>query len=84
MPGLSLVVVTGGHSLVVVLGLLIVVASPVAQLRLWSVASVVVALSPVLVAPGHVESSQTRNRTCVRFDWQAGSFPLCHRGSPPI
>ena len=43
MQGLSLDVLSVGYSLIVVLGLLIVVASLVEELRLWSVCSVVVA-----------------------------------------
>ena len=42
MQGLSLVVVSVGYSVIVVLGLL-VLASFVEELRLWSVSSVVVA-----------------------------------------
>jgi len=43
VQGLSLVVVSVGYSLIVVLGLLIVVVSLVEELRLWSVRSEVVA-----------------------------------------
>ena len=51
--GFSLVVVCGACSLVVMLGLLIVAASLVAEHRLWgSWASVVVCMGPVVVAPG--------------------------------
>ena len=60
MCGFSLVVASGGYSLVVVLGLLIVVASLVAEHGLWgSWASAVGAQG--LVALWHVGSSQTRD-----------------------
>ena len=50
---------SGGYSLVAVLRLLNVVASPVVEhglQELWHMG---------LLAPWHVESSQTRDRTCV-------------------
>ena len=57
MQDFSLVVASGGYSLVIAHGLLIVVASLVAGSR--HAASVVVAHE--LVAPWQVESSQTRD-----------------------
>ena len=35
-----------------------------------------------LVAPHHVESSQTGDQTCVPLHWQEDSQPLDHHGSP--
>ena len=46
--------------------------------------SVVVAWCSGSVAPRHVESSQTRDRTHVPPHWQADSYPLDHQGSPPL
>ena len=56
--GLSLAAVSGGSSLVPALGLLIAVASLVAEHSLWSMWASV-------VAPRHVGSSQSRAPTCV-------------------
>ena len=74
--GFSPVVMSRGSSLVVVCGLLTVVASPVADHGLWSEWDSVVAVyghcstgSVVVahgsVAPQHVGSSRTVDRTCV-------------------
>ena len=60
---LSLVVVSVGYSLVAVHRLLVEVASFVAEHGLWSMGSVVWCTD--LVAPPHVESSQSRDLTCV-------------------
>ena len=53
--------VQAGYSLVVVRGLLIAVASLVAEHGLWSVGSVVTARGPLW----HVKSSWTGDQTCV-------------------
>ena len=58
--GLSLVAASGGHSLVVVNGLLIAATSLVTEHGFWSVGSVVSAHG--FVAPQHVESSWTGDR----------------------
>ena len=74
--GFSLVAESGGHSLVAVplssLGLLIAVASFVAEHRLISLRALVIAVCRLqclwlggLVAPQHVESYQTGDGTCV-------------------
>ena len=63
MPGLSLVVSSGDSSLVAMRGLLTAMASLAAEHGLEGVGSVVECTG--LVAPGHVESSWTRNRTHV-------------------
>ena len=65
--GLSPIVVRGGSSPVAVCRLL-TAAAPLGEHRLWARASVVVVLrlsscDTGLVAPRHVESSQTRDRT---------------------
>ena len=56
---LSLVVASGGYSLVAVHGLLIAVASLVSEHRLLSTGSVAVARCTGLVAPWHEGSSWT-------------------------
>ena len=63
MPGLSLVVSSGDYSLVAMRGLLTAVASLAAEHGLEGMGSIVECTG--FVAPGHVESSWTRNRTRV-------------------
>ena len=74
--GFSLIPVSGGHSLVVVCELLIALAAPVGEHRLWGVRASVVELPGCraqaqqllnmgLVAPQDVGSSQTRDSTRV-------------------
>ena len=80
MSGLSLVRASGSYSLAVVCGLLIATASLVgapgsrAPAQEWWCSG--------LVAPRHVESSQTRDQTPSPLHWQAESQPLDHQGSP--
>ena len=88
--GFSLVAESGGDSLVAGPDLLIRVASLSAGHRLFGVQPSVVAppglyslglivITTGLVALGHVESSQTRDRTHVSCQfWQADSLPLSH------
>ena len=65
MHRLSLVMVSGDSLVVAVNRLLIAVVSLVAEHRLWSTGSVVVAMLHRLSSPRHVTSSPTRDRTCV-------------------
>ena len=88
----SLVVANEDYCLVVALGLLVAVASLVAEHRLWGMqASVAAALGlwstgsivwrTGLVALRHVGSSWTRDWTHL-LHWQADSLPLSYQGSP--
>ena len=72
---LSLIVVSGGYSLIVVGGLLIAVACLVVEHGLWSVGSVV-------VLHQLVGSSWTRNRICVPCTNRRILNHLGHQGSP--
>ena len=80
--GLSLVIVSRGCSLAAVRGLLIAVASLVAEHRL-EVHGFQYLGCMGLVAPWHVGSSQTRNGTYVpTLHWQADSQPMNGQWSP--
>ena len=69
-----------GLSPVVVLRLLTVVASLVAELRLWNAGSTVVAPSLSCSKACGIFPDQESN--LCPLCWQAGSFPLCYQGSP--
>ena len=93
--GFSLVVASGGFSLVEVHRLLVVVTSPVAEHRLQGI-QVSVAAAPELYSTGSVVvvhrfscpaacgifPDQGSNLYLLR--WQADSLPLSHQGSPKM
>ena len=76
----SLVVASGGCSLVVVLRLLNVVVSRVAEHRLWSTGSAAVALGLSCSSACGILLDQGSNPSPPQ--WQADSHPLSHQGSP--
>ena len=80
--GFSLVMAIGGYSLVAVRGLLIAVASLIAEQGFWSTSSVLVARGLSSSTACGVFSNQGSN-PCLLL-WQADSLPLSHQGSPDI
>ena len=72
----------GGYSLVAVRGLLIAVASLIAEQGFWSTSSVLVARGLSSSTACGVFSNQGSN-PCLLL-WQADSLPLSHQGSPDI
>ena len=87
MCRLSLVVVSRGHSLVVVCGLLIQVASLVAEHQFWGArASVIVHRGSVVVA--HKLSARgilpAQGSNACLLHWQVDSLPLRHQESPEL
>ena len=78
--GLSLVVLSGGSSPAVVLRPLTAVAWCSTQAQALRAQSL---WNPVLVAPRHVESSRTRNRTCVPCVGRQVLFHCASREVPP-
>ena len=75
-----LVAASGGYSLVVVCGLLIMVASLVAEHRVWSLGSTVEAQGLRCSSAGGIFPDQGLN-PCL-LHWQADSLPLKHQESP--
>ena len=80
----SLVVASGGYSLVGLCGLLIVVARALRlqQLQFPSSGAQAQLLCMGLAAPQHVGSSLTRDRTCILLHWQGGFFTTEPPGTP--
>ena len=78
MHRLSLVMVSGDSLVVAVNRLLIAVVSLVAEHRLWSTGSVVVAMLHRLSSPRHVGSSRTRDPNHVSY---IGRWILYHRAT---
>ena len=92
--GFSLVVVSGGYSLVLVCGFLIAVASLVAELGLSGTQALVIWLMGSraqaqslrctrLVAPWYCGVFPVQGSNPCLLHWQADSLPLRHQGSPP-
>ena len=86
MQGLSLVAASRGYSLVVVPSLLTAVASLIAEHGLYGTWAQMLWCTS-LVAPWHVESSLTRDQTCVPCvgrqilnQWTTGEVPVVFCG----
>ena len=85
MRGLFLAAVSGDYFLVAVWALLVAVASLIVEHRLWSTAWTSVVVGSVVVIQGlvalqHVESSQTRDWTCI-IGWHILNY-WTTQGSP--